>query len=49
MFSFLFTRGWLADDPPLLCMLNLADTLLVACPSLTARSAARRLRAKARK
>lgn len=48
IFTFLFAKGWMADDSPLYCLINLADTLLmaVACPSPSGKPAAKRLRAK---
>ena len=48
VFSFLFSRGWMADDPPLYCFIDLADTLLaaVACPLPLGKPKARRLRTK---
>nr|WP_294814747.1 hypothetical protein [uncultured Sphingomonas sp.] len=49
IFSFLFARGWMADDPPLYCLIDLADTLLlvVSCPAPVGKAASRRLRSKA--
>ena len=48
VFSFIFARGWMAEDPPLYCLLNLADTLLmvVDCPAPAGKPASKRLRAK---
>jgi hypothetical protein len=48
VFSYLFARGWMAEDPPLYCLINLADTLLmyVACPPPVGQAAGRRLRSK---
>lgn len=49
VFHFLFAKGWLADDPPLWCLMNLYDTLLVgvACPAPIGRAPGKRLRSKA--
>jgi len=48
VFSFLFSRGWMDDDPPLYCFIDLAGTLLltVGCPSPSGKPAAKRLRSK---
>lgn len=48
MFSFLFAKGWMGDDPPLYCFINFADTMIavVSCPPPVGRPRAMRLRSK---
>lgn len=48
VFSYLFAKGWMVDDPPLYCLINFADTLLmvVSCPAPVGKCADRRLRSK---
>lgn len=48
IFSFIFARGWMTGDPPLYCIMNVADTLTlsVGCPAPAGRPSARRLRSK---
>jgi hypothetical protein len=48
VFSFLFVKGSMVDDPPSYCFLNFFDTLFVAVsgPHLVGRSQANRLRSK---
>jgi hypothetical protein len=47
-FSFLFAKGWMADDPPLYCLLDLHGTIFAAvrCPAPIGRPRDRRLRSK---
>lgn len=43
VFSFLFAKGWMVDDAPLYCFMNLHDTLVAAvrCPPPIARTKGR--------
>lgn len=48
IFSFIFARGWMVEDPPLYCLINLADTLLmaIACPAPIGKPEYKRVRSK---
>jgi hypothetical protein len=48
VFSFLFAKGWLADDPPVYCLLDFHHTLIAAvlCPAPIGQRKHCRLRAK---
>jgi hypothetical protein len=48
VFSFIFARGWMADDPPLYCMMNFHETIFaaVSCPAPIGRKADKRLRSQ---
>ena len=48
IFSYLFAKGWMVNDPPLYCLINFHETVVaaVSCPAGIGRPKQRRLRAK---